>query len=100
MKMKLLRGYFRAKGLLEDFAKEERGAADIIAIILIIAVVVTLAGIFRKQITEIVESLMDRIKGEKSMYIYPYTAEMRCTDSAPKKRKEWRNERHFAGKVE
>ena len=57
MKMKLLRGYFRAKGLLEDFAKEERGAADIIAIILIIAVVVTLAGIFRKQITEIVESL-------------------------------------------
>ena len=24
MKMKLLRGYFRAKGLLEDFAKEER----------------------------------------------------------------------------
>lgn len=46
MKMKLLRGYFRAKGLLEDFAKEERGAADIIAIILIIAVVVTLAGIF------------------------------------------------------
>ena len=64
MKMKLLRGYFRAKGLLEDFAKAERGAADIIAIILIIAVVVTLAGIFRKQITEIVESLMDRIKGE------------------------------------
>lgn len=36
MKMKLLRGYFRAKGLLEDFAKEERGGAEIIAIILII----------------------------------------------------------------
>lgn len=64
MKMKLLRGYFRAKGLLEDFAKEERGAADIIAIILIIAVVVTLAGIFGKEITEIVKSLMERIKGE------------------------------------
>lgn len=64
MKMKLLRGYFRAKGLLEDFAKEERGAADIIAIILIIVVVVALAGIFREKITEIVEKLMDRIKDE------------------------------------
>lgn len=41
MKMKLLRGYFRAKGLLEDFAKEERGGAEIIAIILIIVGIFT-----------------------------------------------------------
>ena len=41
MKMKLLRGYFRAKGLLEDFAKEERGGAEIIAIILIIVGILT-----------------------------------------------------------
>ena len=40
MKMKLLRGYFHAKCLLEDFAKEEIGEANIIAIILIIVVVV------------------------------------------------------------
>lgn len=52
MKMKLLRGYFRAKGLLEDFAKEERGAADIIAIILIIVgILTTYYGVSIKCIT-------------------------------------------------
>ena len=64
MKMKLLRGYFRAKGLLEDFAKEERGGAEIIAIILIIAVVIGLAALFRDEIKEVVTNLMERIKGE------------------------------------
>ena len=64
MKMKLLRGYFRAKGLLEDFAKEERGGAEIIAIILIIVVVIGLAAVFRDGIKEVVTNLMERIKGE------------------------------------
>lgn len=64
MKMKLLRGYFRAKGLLEDFAKEERGEANIIAIILIIVVVIGLAALFRDEIKEVVTNLMERIKGE------------------------------------
>ena len=63
-KMKLLRGYFRAKGLLEDFAKEERGGAEIIAIILIIVVVIGLAALFRDEIKEVVTNLMERIKGE------------------------------------
>ena len=64
MKMKLLRGYFRAKGLLEDFAKEERGGAEIIAIILIIVVVIGLTAFFRDGIKEVVTNLMERIKGE------------------------------------
>ena len=64
MKMKLLRGYFRAKGLLEDFAKEERGGAEIIAIILIIVVVIGLAAFSRDGIKEVVTNLMERIKGE------------------------------------
>ena len=64
MNMKLLRGYFRAKGLLEDFAKEERGGAEIIAIILIIVVVIGLAALFRDEIKEVVTNLMERIKGE------------------------------------
>ena len=64
MKMTLLRGYFRAKGLLEDFAKEERGGAEIIAIILIIVVVIGLAALFRDEIKEVVTNLMERIKGE------------------------------------
>ena len=64
LKMKLLRGYFRAKGLLEDFAKEERGGAEIIAIILIIVVVIGLAALFRDEIKEVVTNLMERIKGE------------------------------------
>ena len=64
MNMKVLRGYFRAKGLLEDFAKEERGGAEIIAIILIIVVVIGLAAFFRDGIKEVVTNLMERIKGE------------------------------------
>lgn len=64
MKMKLLRGYFRAKGLLEDFAKEERGEGNIIAIILIIVVVVALVGIFRTQLTEIVTGLFKQIRDQ------------------------------------
>ena len=64
MKMELMRGYFRAKGLLEDFAKEERGGAEIIAIILIIVVVIGLAAFFRDGIKEVVTNLMERIKGE------------------------------------
>ena len=71
MKMKLLRGYFRAKGLLEDFAKESRARREAF-----------------------------RADSYGTLQNYPYTAKMRCTDSAPKKQKEWRNERHFAGKVE
>jgi len=55
MKMKLLRGYFRAKGLL---------GAEIIAIILIIVVVIGLAAFFRDGIKEVVTNLMERIKGE------------------------------------
>lgn len=69
MKMKLLRGYFRAKGLLEDFAKEERGEANIIAIILIIVVVIGLAAIFREGITEVVTNIMNAIKGKSADFI-------------------------------
>ena len=49
MKMKLLRGYFRAKGLLEDFAKEERGGAEIIAIILMIATLLVIKAVTAKK---------------------------------------------------
>lgn len=109
MKMKLLRGYFRAKGLLEDFAKEERGGAEIIAIILIIVVVIGLAAFFRDGTRKLLRTSWRESRARREAFRadsygtlqnYPYTAKMRCTDSAPKKRKEWRNERHFAGKVE
>ena len=49
MKMKLLRGYFRAKGLLEDFAKEERGGAEIIAIILMVATLLVIKAVTAKK---------------------------------------------------
>lgn len=52
----------------------------------------------QQQIEDIVEQRIGA--GYGTLQNYPYTAKMRCTDSAPKKRKEWRNERHFAGKVE
>ena len=49
MKMKLLRGYFRAKGLLEDFAKEERGGAEIIAIILMVVTLLVIKAVVAKK---------------------------------------------------
>lgn len=62
MKKRLLNGFFHVKNQVNNFLKEENGEANIIAIILVIIVVIALVGIFKIQLTEIVEGLFQQIK--------------------------------------
>lgn len=62
MKKRLLNVFFRMKHQVNNFLKEESGEASIIAIILVIIVVIALVGIFRTQLTEIVNGLFQQIK--------------------------------------
>ena len=62
MKNWLMKGYIRAKSMLDSFLREDKGEASIIAIILIIIVVIALVGIFKTQLTQIVNDLLNKIK--------------------------------------
>lgn len=44
----------------ENFCKEEKGAAEIVAIILVIVVIVALAVIFRERLTGIINDIFDK----------------------------------------
>lgn len=48
--------------MLEDFKKEEKGASDIVAIILIIVVIIAVAAIFKETLTDVMTSVMDKLK--------------------------------------
>lgn len=47
----------KISNFLEDFKSEETGAAEIVAIILIICVVVGIAAVFREQISDLVNGV-------------------------------------------
>ena len=49
---------------MKDFWKEEKGAADIVAVILIVLVAVAAAWIFREQILNLINDLFDQINIE------------------------------------
>ena len=65
MQEKILKLYIMMQmgmaGFLEDFKEEERGASDIVAIILVIVVIIAVATIFRNQLTEIMENIMEKV---------------------------------------
>lgn len=52
-----------AKFKAEDFFKDENGAVDIVAIVVLMGIVVLVAIIFRKQLTKLVEHLFETITG-------------------------------------
>ncbi len=52
-----------AKLKAEDFFKDENGAVDIVAIVVLMGIVVLVAIIFRKQLTDLVEHLFKTITG-------------------------------------
>lgn len=62
MRKRLWNVFFRVKNQVNNFLKEEDGETNIIAIILIIIVVIALVGIFRQQLTDIVNALFQQIK--------------------------------------
>lgn len=50
----------RMKNFWEDFCSEEKGAAEIVAIILVIVVIIALAVIFRERLTGIINGIFDK----------------------------------------
>ena len=49
------------KNFLEDFAEEEKGAADIVAIIMVIVVVIAVAGVFKEQLERVIKATFDKL---------------------------------------
>ena len=52
---------FLLKERLNDFLNEERGAADIVAVILIVVIAVAIAWLFKDRIMELINNLFDQI---------------------------------------
>ena len=49
----------RAKTAFDSFMKEEKGAVDLVVIVVLIAIALVLAALFRKQIGELLDRLFD-----------------------------------------
>lgn len=69
MKAKLMFGYLKWKEAcrraVRNFCLEEKGASDIVAILLVIVILIAVAAIFRKQlidaVTGVFENLMEAL---------------------------------------
>ena len=69
MRERIIAGYLRRRlaceRALEDFAKEEKGASDIVAIMLVIVILIAVAAVFRTQllaaVTVVFEQLMEAL---------------------------------------
>ena len=69
MRERIIAGYLRRRlaceRALEDFAKEEKGASDIVAIMLVIVILIAVAAEFRTQllaaVTGVFEQLMEAL---------------------------------------
>lgn len=57
--------------LKQDFLEEERGAVDIVAIVVLIGIAVAIALIFRNQITGLITDLFGQIKSNANEVIAP-----------------------------
>lgn len=53
----------KAQIKLQHLFEEERGAVDIVAIVVLIGIAVVLAGIFRKGIAGLINTLLNTIEG-------------------------------------
>lgn len=59
--MQMIKLQTKMRNFAEDFKKEERGASDIVAVLLIILVVVAVAFVFRKQLLKLVDDVFKQI---------------------------------------
>ena len=55
--------YIKAYCKLQAFRREERGAVDVVAIVVMIGIAVALAVIFRDQIEKLIKNLLSTIEG-------------------------------------
>lgn len=65
MREKLMAGYLRRKMAFfqaaEDFKKQEKGASDIVAILLVIVVLIAVAAIFREELEHAVRGVFGNL---------------------------------------
>ena len=56
-----LKATSKMRNFWEDFKHEEKGAAEIVAIIMIIVVVIAVAGIFHEEIERVIRSAFGKV---------------------------------------
>ena len=65
MRERMIAGYLRRKlvcrNALENFAKEEKGASDIVAIMLVIVILIAVAAVFRTQLLAAVNGVFEQL---------------------------------------
>lgn len=65
MREKLIAGYLRRKlacmEALENFGQEEKGASDIVAILLVIVILIAVAAVFRTQLLAAVNGVFENL---------------------------------------
>ena len=49
----------RAKNAFDSFMKEEKGAVDLVVIVVLIAIALVLAALFRRQIGELLDKIFE-----------------------------------------
>lgn len=59
--MAYLRGKMEFRNALQSFTKEEKGASDIVAILLVIVILVAVAAVFREQLMNAVTTVFDKL---------------------------------------
>ncbi len=69
MRNKLNMAAIRLKAFVDSFIYQEKGAVDVVAIVILIAVAVALAIVFKDQITNIVNTLLDGISDKAATAI-------------------------------
>ena len=71
MAKKINMAAIRLKVFIDSFLYQERGAVDIVAIVILIAVAVILGVAFKTQITKIVNDLMTKVSQEADSVFTP-----------------------------
>lgn len=61
--------YFMIYCSVQNFLRDEEGAVDIVAIVVLIGIAVLLAILFRQQITSLLETLFSTIQGNATQAV-------------------------------
>lgn len=62
MKNKMISAYLTVYNAIYDFKNKDRGAVDIVAIVILIAVAIGLAVVFRKQLSGLLSNWFGKIE--------------------------------------
>ncbi len=54
-------GKWKLRERLEDFLAEERGASDMVTVVVLIVIVVAVAGVFHKQLGDAIEKIFGNL---------------------------------------